>query len=167
MTRNKLNKFDYFLHVNVSLNHKTVTLCIPALSFVKSQESRAQKSVKTGNLMGVYVLLPIVSNHRETSCGWIKCVAKRKRVKIMINIWPHHPYVNTNYCYIHDGFYSIFSESLKCFLFFNHEVYSIVHSTFTSPKWISIADSLLGAFVFTSFDFLFKWINIDLSFFII
>ena len=38
VTRNKLNKFDYLLHVNVSLNQKTVTLCISALSFVKSQE---------------------------------------------------------------------------------------------------------------------------------
>ena len=73
------------------------------------------QSVKTVNLMGVYVLLPMVSNNRETSCGWMKCVAESKRVK---NIWPPHPNVNTNYCYIHYGFYSIFSESLKCFLFF-------------------------------------------------
>ena len=117
VTRNKLNKFNYLLHVNVSLNQKTVTLCISALSFVKSQELKRvlmtqSQSVKTGNLMGVY-------------------------------------------CYIHDGFYSIFSESLKCFLFFNHEVDSIVHSTITPPKCISIADSLLRAFVFTSFDFFF------------
>ena len=81
------------------------------------------KSVKAGNLMGVYVLFPIVSNNRETSRGWMKCVAESKRVK---NIWPPHPNVNTNYCYIHYGFYSIFSESLKCFLFFNQEVDYIV-----------------------------------------
>ena len=74
VTRSKLNKFDYLLHVNVSLNQKTVTLCISALSFVKSQELKRvlmtqSQSVKTGNLMGVYVPPPIVSNHRETSCG--------------------------------------------------------------------------------------------------
>ena len=54
VTRNKLNKFDYLLHVNVSLNQKTVTLCISALSFVKSQELKRvlmtqSQSVKTGN----------------------------------------------------------------------------------------------------------------------
>ena len=54
VTRNKLNKFNYLLHVNVSLNQKTVTLCISALSFVKSQELKRvlmtqSQSVKTGN----------------------------------------------------------------------------------------------------------------------
>ena len=110
---------------------KLVLSCLFLFLFFMTQS----QSVKTGNLIGVYMLLPIVSNNREISCGWIKCVAESKRVK---NIWPHHPNVNTNYCYIHDGFYSIFSESLKCFLFFNHEVDSIVHSTFTSPTWFQL-----------------------------
>ena len=63
VTRNKLNKFNYLLHVNVSLNQKTVTLCISALSFVKSQELKRvlmtqSQSVKTGNLRGFTCPLP-------------------------------------------------------------------------------------------------------------
>ena len=148
MTRNKLNKFDYLLHVNVSLNQKTVTLYF---STQFCQESRAQKSFDdsvsecenwkfNGGLRA-----PSHSFQPQRNFMWLNQMCGSKRVKNLMGV----------YCYIHDGFYSIFSESLKCFLFFNHEVDSIVHSTITSPKCISIADSLLRAFVFTSFDFFF------------
>ena len=125
------------------------------------QESRAQKSFDdsvsecenwkfNGGLRA-----PSHSFQPQRNFMWLNQMCGSKRVKNLMGV----------YCYIHDGFYSIFSESLKCFLFFNHEFDSIVHSTITSPKCISIADSLLRAFVFTSFDFFFKWINIDLSFY--